>query len=35
MKTVKEITQALKEATTEQAWITELATDERAGVQKA
>lgn len=35
MKTIKEITQALKEATEQEQWMTEIATDERAGVQKA
>lgn len=35
MKTIKEITAALKEAEEWQDWMTEVATDERAGVQKA
>lgn len=35
MKTVKEITQALKEANREEEWVLALASDERAGVQKA
>ena len=35
MKTIKEITQALKEATQIEDWMTEIAQDERAGVVKA
>ncbi|GAB0167186.1 ribonuclease HII [Lysinibacillus sp. CTST325] len=35
MKTIKEITTALKEAEEWQDWMTRVATDERAGVQKA
>ncbi|MEY9976016.1 ribonuclease HII [Lysinibacillus sp. RC79] len=35
MKTIKEITAALKEAEEWQDWMTTVATDERAGVQKA
>ncbi|MFB7155269.1 MULTISPECIES: ribonuclease HII [unclassified Lysinibacillus] len=35
MKTIKEITAALKEAEEWQEWMTTVATDERAGVQKA
>lgn len=35
MKTIKDITHALKEATAQQQWMTEIANDERAGVQKA
>ncbi|KOP79068.1 ribonuclease HII [Lysinibacillus sp. FJAT-14745] len=35
MKTIKEITAALKEAEEWQGWMTAVATDERAGVQKA
>lgn len=35
MKTIKEITQALKEATQIEQWMTEIAQDERAGVVKA
>jgi len=35
MKTIKEITAALKEAEDWQEWMTAVATDERAGVQKA
>ncbi|WP_374963521.1 ribonuclease HII [Lysinibacillus sp. RS5] len=35
MKTIKEITAALKEAEEWQDWMTEVATDERAGVQRA
>ncbi|MER1955967.1 MAG: ribonuclease HII [Solibacillus sp.] len=35
MKTIKEITQALKAATQVEEWMTEIAQDERAGVVKA
>lgn len=35
MKTIKEITAALKIAEEWQEWMAEIATDERAGVQKA
>lgn len=35
MKTIKEITQALKEATSIESWMQEIAQDERSGVVKA
>ena len=35
MKTIKEITSALKAAEEWQDWMKEIAADERAGVQKA